>query len=52
MLRRSTFLLVLAAFVIGLGVVVALQDSAQVRAGPPRPSPFVTLPRFEMAAWA
>ena len=35
MLRRSTFLLVLAAFVIGLGVVVALQDSAQVRAGPP-----------------
>jgi hypothetical protein len=39
-LRRSAFLLALAVFVLGLGVVIDLQDSPQVRAGPP---PAVTL---------
>ncbi len=35
MLRRSAFLLALAVLVVGLGVVIDLQDSRQVRAGPP-----------------
>lgn len=40
MLRRFSFFLALAAFVAGLGVIIDLESSPQVRAGPP---PAVTI---------